>query len=148
MTREIVIIRPEESQVIEEMEKACFDHPWSKVSIEDDMMHDFSQFRALEIDGTKVGYTNIWVIDGSMELNRIAVLPEFRNKGYAKDLMDDLVNLCSEYELEKIILEVARDNQAAIKLYDKYDFKDIHVREKYYDNGADALIKVRMTDDF
>lgn len=147
MKKEIRIINPENSQIIVNLEEKSFDHPWTEDQIQSDMTHHFSQFRVLEVDGKDVGYANIWLIDGDMELNRICIAPEFRRQGYAEFIMYDLLSLCYENNLERIILEVAADNKPAIALYDKFDFKDIHIRERYYDNGADALIKVRITDD-
>ena len=40
------------------------------------------------------------------------------------------------------MLEVKVDNINAIKLYEKFDFKVIHIRRGYY-NGVDALIMER-----
>ena len=42
-------------------------------------------------------------------------------------------------------LEVRESNKAAIRLYEKYDFKETGVRRNYYsDNGEDAVIMWRM----
>lgn len=147
MKRETFKCKEEQAYIIEELENKSFSHPWTKYNIQDDMMHDFSQFRVLQVDGENVGYVNIWIINDAIELNRICVLPEHRRSGHAEYMMEELIDLCKKHELERIILEVAADNNAAIALYDKFDFKDVHVREKYYDNKVDALIKVRMTDE-
>ena len=42
-------------------------------------------------------------------------------------------------KFEKIMLEVRCDNSSAIKLYKKFNFKIINIREKYYD-GQDAYV--------
>ena len=44
----------------------------------------------------------------------------------------------------RILLEVSNNNEAAINLYDKFGFKTINVRKKYYKDGSDALIMERM----
>ncbi|MDO5026981.1 MAG: ribosomal protein S18-alanine N-acetyltransferase [Tissierellia bacterium] len=147
MTREIIRVNSEQIYAIDDLEKKCFEKPWTPVMIEADMMHEFSDFLLLKVDDKNVGYLNMWTIDNSIELNRICIDPDFRRKGYADELMNHLIDLLVEKNLDRILLEVAADNHAAIKLYDKYGFKDIHIREKYYDNGADALIKELVRDD-
>lgn len=147
MTKEINKVKPEQIYIIEELEKNSFSHPWTSMMIEEDMMHEFSQFLVLNIDGVNVGYVNIWIIDNSIELNRICVNPDFRKKGYSSILMNHVIELMKDNDLDRIILEVADDNKPALNLYDKFGFKDIHIRKKYYDNKADALIKELSRDD-
>ncbi len=147
MTREIVNVNSDKIYAIVDLEKRCFDDPWTPSMIEGDMMHEFSDFLLLKVDGKNVGYMNMWIIDNSIELNRICIDPDYRKKGYADDLMNYLIDVMVEKNLDRIILEVAADNIPALKLYDKYGFQDLHVREKYYDNGADAIIKELVRDD-
>lgn len=147
MTREINKLKPEQIYIIENLEKKCFNHPWTDVMIEEDMMHDFSDFFVLKIDDKNVGYVNIWTIDNSIELNRICIDPIFRKKGYGKFLLGHIVEILKDNDLDRIILEVADNNKPAISLYDKFGFKDIHIRKKYYDDGADALIKELVIND-
>ena len=44
--------------------------------------------------------------------------------------------------IEQIILEVNTENEAAINLYKKFNFRIIHTRKKYYQTG-DAYIMER-----
>jgi len=60
----------------------------------------------------------------------------YRRRGIASLLMDTLLNFDN---YERIMLEVRCDNSNAIKLYKKYNFKIINIREKYYDNN-DAYV--------
>ena len=65
----------------------------------------------------------------------------YQNKGLGSKLMDFFVN---NYAINNktITLEVAKDNINALKLYTKFYFKEIYVREGYY-NGVDAIIMRR-----
>lgn len=147
MTKEINRVKPEQVYIIADLEKDSFTNPWSSMMIEEDMMHDFSEFWVLKVDGINVGYANIWIIDNSIELNRICIKKDFRNNGYADILINHIIGIMQENDLDRIILEVADDNKAALGLYNKFKFKDIHRRNKYYENGADALIKeLRLND--
>ena len=63
---------------------------------------------------------------------------EHRKKGIASKLMDMMIN----DDVKNITLEVNVKNQDAIKLYEKYGFKIVSVREKYYGND-DAYLMIR-----
>ena len=47
---------------------------------------------------------------------------------------------------KRIILEVSSTNEIAINLYEKFGFKTINIRKKYYNNQTDALIMERVID--
>lgn len=66
----------------------------------------------------------------------IYISPEFRRRGLASELIKFI---SKENDIEKVILEVRTDNNAAIALYREHGFQIIHTRKKYYDN-ADAYV--------
>jgi len=66
----------------------------------------------------------------------IVVDPIYRRKGIGYSLVKYLVD---NMNYERIMLEVRCDNKSAIKLYKKFNFKIINIREKYYD-GVDAYV--------
>ena len=59
----------------------------------------------------------------------------YRKHGIATTLMNELIKI----DFERIMLEVRCDISNAIKLYNKFNFKIINIREKYYDN-IDAYV--------
>ena len=59
----------------------------------------------------------------------------YRKHGIATSLMNELL----KKDFERIMLEVRCDNSNAIKLYKKFNFKIINIREKYY-NNMDAYV--------
>ena len=71
------------------------------------------------------------------EINNIYVLNEYRSQGIGSKLLDYLVKKCKI--CENITLEVRKDNINAIYLYKKYGFKEVAIREKYY-NGLDGIL--------
>ena len=76
------------------------------------------------------------------ELDYIFVKEDERKKGIASKLMREMIDDCNLNNVETIDLEVNSLNVNAIKLYQKFDFKVISKREKYY-NGIDALLMMR-----
>lgn len=72
-----------------------------------------------------------------IELVRIGVLKEYRNKGIAYKIIEEAIRGISK----NIILEVREKNEPAINLYKKIGFKEISKRKSYYkDTGEDAII--------
>ena len=71
-----------------------------------------------------------------IDLLYIVVEPIYRRKNIGTKLINYLIQ---NKEFEKIMLEVRCDNNNAIKLYKKFNFKIINIREKYYD-GQDAYV--------
>ena len=76
------------------------------------------------------------------ELDYIFVKENERKKGIASILMKDMIDECKKNKVETIDLEVNSLNENAIRLYQKFDFKVIGKREKYY-NGVDALLMMK-----
>jgi len=75
------------------------------------------------------------------ELELIVVDRDFQKRGIASNLINYLIN--NYINNESIILEVAVNNKVAIKLYEKFDFKLINIRKKYYDQKIDAYVMKR-----
>ncbi len=79
---------------------------------------------------------------GLAEVLRIAVEPERRRRGLAGRLLQYAFtgNDIFTGSATNFLLEVAAGNAAAVALYRKHGFEQIHVRKSYYANGEDALI--------
>ena len=111
---------------------------------EDELLnHPFSRY-VLCINNEKiVGFLDYALIYDKMELNYIYVIPEERKNGYAKEMMDYLLNEAEINHCSNITLEVSKSNEAAIKLYTNYGFKIIATRPQYYKN-IDGLLMERI----
>ena len=87
------------------------------------------------VNGEKLGYVIIEVLD-TINIIDVFVKESSRGRGISKILFDYLF---SNYKNVRFMLEVRSKNFVAINLYESYNFKTIHVREKYYKDD-DALI--------
>ena len=77
MTGEIKI-RPMESQDIEavgHLENQCFSDPWSEKLLMDGLNSKWDTFWVAVLDDAVIGYSNLRVLSGEGELERIAVAP-------------------------------------------------------------------------
>ena len=90
------------------------------------------------IDNKLVGFIIFKTMYEITDLLYIVVDKLYRRKNIASKLLEELIG-----NSEKVMLEVRCDNDNAIKLYKKYDFKIINIRKKYYDN-MDAYVMELM----
>jgi len=78
-----------------------------------------------------------YIVD-RLEIDYIVVDEKYRNNGIASNLLSYLIE---KYNCG-ISLEVKSNNEAAIKLYEKYGFYKAAIRKKYYGN-IDAILMIR-----
>ena len=139
----MIITKMNESHVpqIAELEKLCFNDPWSENSIGSELNNDLSLWLVALEEDKVVGYVGSQtVLDGSDMMN-IAVSPNNRRMGIAEKLIEELVCLLKERKSRCLILEVRASNVPAINLYTKLGFQEIGRRRNYYRNPKeDALI--------
>ena len=130
------------------IEEECFSTPWSRESIRHDLMeNDKATYIVADMDGLIVGYMSVWCICDEGSINNIAVLPEYRRNHIASILMETMIQITENAGIKSHTLEVRRSNTAAIKLYEKFGFREAGVRPGYYeDDGEDALIMWRIGD--
>lgn len=77
------------------------------------------------------------------ELENIAVRPECRRHGVARELLSALLAHACSLLAERILLEVRASNQAAIRLYQASGFQCLASRRDYYGNPTeDAIVFV------
>lgn len=88
------------------------------------------------MDNDKVlGYLEIRLVDGVIDIMNIFVNEENRKQGIATSLMEKMFN---KEDYSRIMLEVNEHNDDAIRLYNKLGFKEISLRDRYY--GEDTAI--------
>ena len=90
-------------------------------------------------DNQILGYLDYSIMYERGEINYIFVLEQYRSKGIASKLLEYMIN---NTKVEEISLEVNKDNSNAIKLYRKYNFKEVGIRKGYY-NGVDGILMLR-----
>lgn len=100
-----------------------------------------AEFILAEQDGELLGYALLLLRRGTQltRLYSIAVAPEARGKGIAQYLIDELQRRALERGKRFMRLEVAEDNDAAIRLYQRLGFSQFGIYPGYYANNANAL---------
>lgn len=142
----VLIARMTEADVTEiaELDKKCFDIPWSEKSFRDEMQNKLAVYFTAKKDGKCIGYAGFWNISGEGGITNIAVLPEYRRAGVGRTLFKRLIDEAHTLKLDLLTLEVRKSNFPAQGLYKGFGFDIIGERKRYYsDNGEDAWIMTK-----
>ena len=86
-----------------------------------------------------IGFLLYSLIYDRIEIEQFEVITKERGKGIGDKLLKYLIEKYKERDVKNITLEVKEDNIIAINLYEKYGFKKVSTREKYYD-GINGLL--------
>ena len=142
MEYSIVDVSSEHIASIEELEKLCFSSPWNQEQLKKQMkdhMHEF--IAAISDDGSVLGYVGMMYVLDEGYIANVAVSPEYRRKGIADRIINELCLICDEHKLSFVTLEVRASNETAISVYRKLEFREVGRRKNYYRNPReDALI--------
>lgn len=138
----IVEITKEMVSEVAEIEKKSFSEPWTENMILGSIGKDY----VYAIRGEKdfLGYLVFSITLDTAELLRIAVTPGNQNRGLGSQLMTALIEVCGQRKVERIFLEVRKDNTSAINLYKKFGFETIGCRKGYYRTDMGSVDAITM----
>jgi len=126
---------------IAELEKLCFNDPWSQNSIASEVNNKLSLWLVAVENEQVVGYVGSQTVLGETDMMNIAVHPEYRNKGIATALITQLISTLAQWGSHSLMLEVRASNDPAISVYKSLGFVEVGRRRNYYRNPReDALI--------
>lgn len=110
----------------------------SKEKILDELNNNpFAKILCYMQDNKIVGYLYYSLIYDRIEINNIEVDKSYRNKRIATKLLNELIK-----ENKDITLEVNKNNEIALKLYNNFGFEEKAIRKGYY-NGIDGILMER-----
>ncbi|WP_262106313.1 ribosomal protein S18-alanine N-acetyltransferase [Arthrobacter sp. Marseille-P9274] len=128
---------------VEELERALFPlDAWPLQMFEDELAQPEtrSYFVAVDALDRVVAYAGLMCIEPIADVQTIAVVPEREGQGIGTQLLTLLIEEAGRRKAKDVLLEVRADNPRAQRLYRWFGFEQIHVRPRYYRDGADALI--------
>ncbi len=124
-------------------ERAVFDQgAWSRRSVEQELEAGGDDRRLLVAAAGShiVAYGVLSWSGGAGDLRRIVVDTEHRRHHVATRLLGALLAVAREELCDRVLLEVAAGNDAALALYTSAGFVEIDRRRGYYAGGVDALV--------
>lgn len=126
------------------VERESFCEPWTKNMFLGELSQEITVYRVAAEDDRVIGYMGMYHVADEGHITNVAVAKDFRRCGVAGALIASFLAYAQENRLAFLTLEVRRSNSGAIRLYEKYGFREIGVRPRYYENKEDALLMTRF----
>ena len=128
-------------ETIKDILQTEFDEFWTYEILQQELLSNNSKYIvAKSLDNIIVGFAGIKIILDTAELMNIVTKKSFRANGIGKLMLEYLINMCKKVKIKTLNLEVNSQNTIAINLYKKYNFKEVGLRKKYYNNTYDAIL--------
>jgi ribosomal-protein-alanine N-acetyltransferase len=127
---------------VHRIERASFPVPWPDYAFRQEIESNrLAHYLVVRAGGQIVGYAGMWMMVDEAHVTTFAVLPDWRRRGIGGRLMLAMVHLAGELGARVATLEVRLSNVAARELYQRFGFRPVGIRPRYYsDNAEDALI--------
>ena len=128
-------------EAVAKLEESCFSTPWSHKDLVSELENPWAIWITAMEDGNLAGYLGIQYGPDGADIMSIATSPDFRGKGVAKQLLNDMELRLKALHLQWITLEVRPSNASALALYTSQGFQQVGRRPKYYQKPTeDALL--------
>jgi ribosomal-protein-alanine N-acetyltransferase len=111
---------------------SAFDEAWDEAGLNSLIQKSFHYGYALCDDSDIYAFVLVSKIMDEAEILTLATDIKARGKGYASKLMQHLTETLYDQGCKKLLLEVAIDNIAALRLYNRLGFETIGLRKNYY----------------
>ena len=139
MIREVTL-NDEYYEMLKNLVKTSFSY-----NLDDDFRDNvFTKYFIYVQKSNIIGYVNYYDLYDRFELSYIYVVEDMRNHGIASKMLEHLIDVGKNKNIDNITLEVSNQNMDAIKLYTKYEFKEVAIRTNYYDGNDGILMERKM----
>lgn len=125
------------------VDAASFSRPWTReMFVWEAENSDVSRlFVYRTVEGQVIAYCATWLVFDELHINNLAVMPDWRRRGVALELLDVAVARAVGEGARRATLEVRASNLPARRLYERLGFRPAGVRKAYYASPVeDALI--------
>jgi [ribosomal protein S18]-alanine N-acetyltransferase len=140
-----VVIEPmavDDLAEVQAIEKASFSSPWPPHAYRSELESNrLAQYLVARVDDEVAGYGGMWLMVDEAHITTFAVHPSWRRQRIGERLLLAFLDLAVDRRAREATLEVRLSNLAARRLYEKYGFRPVGLRPRYYsDDNEDALI--------
>ena len=135
-------MRVADLDAVHQIELASFNAPWPTNAYRSELeTNRLASYLVARIDDRIVAYGGMWLMVDEAHITTFAVHPAWRRQRIGERLLVAFLDLASDRKAREATLEVRLSNLAARRLYEKYGFRPVGLRPRYYsDDGEDALI--------
>lgn len=103
-------------------------------------MNDSSKRAVSPEDAKLIGYAGGWIVDGQVQVLKVATDPAYRRRGIAQELLAHIARDARDLGATEMTLEVRLSNTGAHAFYERLGLERIGVRPRYYSDREDAVI--------
>ncbi len=127
---------------VHEIERQSFSTPWPEHAYKQELeQNKLAHYLVARFGDRIVGFGGTWLLLDEAHVTTFATRAEWRRQGVGERLLIAMLDLALARGANEATLEVRPSNTPAIRLYEKFGFKVVGVRPRYYtDNNEDALI--------
>lgn len=127
---------------VQAIEKASFTTPWPPQAYRSEIeTNRLASYLVVRCGGRVIGYAGVWLMVDEAHITTFAVHPRWRRRGVGEHLLLALLDVAIARGASEATLEVRLSNLPARRLYEKYGFRPVGLRPRYYtDDNEDALI--------
>ena len=101
--------------------------------------------RLAHFDRRIAGFLLAWAVADELHIIDLAARPDCRRRGVARALLEALLDHARAERFRIVLLEVRRNNHAALRLYQGAGFDAVDVRRGYYSHPPDDAILMQLT---
>ena len=123
---------------IENIYDTEFPNTWKISILESELNNSSSKYIVAYMSEKIVGFAGVLFSVDTADITNIVVRKSYRHMGIGSKLLEELINLTKENNKACLTLEVNINNVYAQQLYNKYNFKNLGIRKKYYNGTDDA----------
>lgn len=132
----------EDVSAAHEIDVLSFTLPWPERSFRYEVTDNpAARCWVADLDGQVAGMLVLWLIVDEAHIASLATHPSFRQRGIAKQLLVTALEHAYVEGARSAFLEVRAGNETARRMYKKFGFEEVGLRERYYkDNNEDAIL--------
>jgi len=138
----IAAMRLDDLDIVQAIERASFSSPWPPNAYRSELeTNRLASYLVARVDGEIVAYGGMWLMVDEAHITTFAVHPDWRRQRIGERLLLAFLDMAVDRGAREATLEVRLSNLPARRLYEKYGFRPVGLRPRYYsDDQEDALI--------
>ncbi len=122
------------------IEQVSSPSPWQGELFLSELSKPYARVLVAELQGQVIGYLCCWFVADEVQILNLAVHPRYRRHGVGRTLLQAVCNEARRAGARCVSLEVRKSNIPARALYQRFLFRQVVVRPRYYADGEDALL--------
>ena len=127
---------------VQAIERAAFSAPWPANAYRTELeTNKLAHYLVIRVGDEIAGFAGLWLMVDEAHVTTFAIAPAWRRNHLAERLLVALFDIALDRRAAEATLEVRLSNLPARRLYEKFGFRPVGIRPRYYsDNNEDALI--------